>query len=413
MTRSILGGLLATAAALAAACSSGNGDPKKTGAEPQTDGGFAVVPTGEGGVSPPTDAAKADGATPPDGSDLGNLTVVDVPDVACQAPGGNASEVTPANPNGPIYDRIGTVASRRFAVSSDGLQFFTFGAPAGGSTPVPNVIGAAGEGSLVAGLVKSGKALSLQRFDADGAASGGSIALAANNDWQAVVAGPAKTLVVWSYGGAMAAKLLAVGGTVSADVDLGADTGGAGTYAIGAVPSGTGFLITWTRNRSDGKLETLYRRVEADGTASVPQSLVLSSGDHLMVGLAPTTGGGAAMLINEGLPSKDAVVVRIDAQGAVIQPAFRLIGSGRGFGIASNNGELGIVASIGHRSGFRALASDGAALGPWYCLDDSDGGSSFYPNAAIDVDGTGYAHLTRVQNGAAIVRLVDRLGAGL
>jgi hypothetical protein len=386
---------------------------------PDDDGGTTEAGKGDGGPNT-GDGATPDGTTPTDGgggdgNDLGPLPIVEVADTPCtELSGGEAQEITPEDTSNPLFTVLGNVGSRRFALSPDGLSLFTFDPDAAGtqSAFIAGITAGASEGTTIAALSKPSTALSLVRYNANGGAVGNAVALVSNNDWQAIAAGPAKVFVVWSKGSKLEGRLFDIGGTTPTTVDLGADAAGTGTYVMGVVASGTGFVVVWTRNRTDGQAETLWTRVEANATVAAAKTLILSPGHHSFSGLVAQA-SGVAVLVNEGQPSQDLVVMRVSDSGDVVNPAYRLGGSERGLGVATNNGEIGVLAVKTNRAAFRGLASDGSALGPWMCLDDSDGGSAFYPAGAIDVEAAGYAVLTRATNGAAVFRRLDNTGAAI
>ncbi len=379
-----------------------------------------IVPVGSGDGGEPV---SRDAAAPEDssvavgvvdgGPSLGTVPVpvVDVPDIAAVDVGGTGTEVTPAEPNGPLYDRLGSLGERHFAVSSDGLSFLTFGEGEPISPVVPNVVTAAAEGNLIAALAKSGTALSLQRYTEHGVASGAPATVAPSADWQAVGVDATSTLVVWSHDAALSGALMARGTATMRPLDLGATAAAGGTYAIQVVPSGAGFVVTWTRNRLDKRTETLWLRVGDDGSISSPTTVLLSTAGHALVGASalPT---GTALLVNEGLPVVDSVVLRVDTDGKVTA-ITRLLGTSTAFGLAANAAELGVVAARQGHAVLRTLGADGAALGPFYVLDDAPVGGTFIPQSAVVTDGAGYAHLTHVKNGAAVFRRSDRTGLGL
>jgi hypothetical protein len=348
---------------------------------------------------------------------LGTLVTVDVPDTPCTTPGGNAIQVTPAIPGSSAFDSMGALSgtsTRRFAVSSSGLQLVTFDPDGSNPSSALSGVGAAApEGSAIdAIVVGDGASLALQRIDPTGVALGSAQSLTSGPvDSFAVGVGAAQGLAVWTLGGAMTGRLFAVGGGLAAAADLGSDTAGASTAATRVVARGDGFAIVWTRQRTDGRTETLWRSVDSTGAAAPPITLVLSEGVHSVVAVAPRTTGGIAVLVDEGLLG--AVVMPVDDDGGVVPPAFRFAGTSYGLGIATNGPEMAVVAARDNGSALRAIASDGTPLGPWECLDDGSGYSLFAPGSAIDSDGAGYATLTSVANGSAAFLNEDHTGAGL
>jgi hypothetical protein len=365
------------------------------------------------------DAADAGGPVTGEAGDpnLGALVFVEVPDTPCAAPGGNAIQLTPAIPGSNTFDSMGALAgvgARRFAVSSSGLTLVTFD-PDGSnpSSPFGGAGAAASEGAAIdAIVVGAGTSLALQRIDPTGAAMGPAQSLTSGPvDSFAVGAGATQGLTVWTLAGAMAGRLFAVGGGLGASVDLGGDTAGETTTAARIVARGDGFAIVWTRQRTDGKTETLWRSVDATGAAGPPLTLILSQGAHSLVALAPRATGGVAALVNDGLLG--AVVVPIDDSGGLVAPAFRFAGSSYGLGVATHGAELAVVASKDNRAAMRAVGGDGTPLGPWECLDDGADADFFMPGAAIDSDDTGYATLTGMANGSTAYLGEDHTGAGL
>lgn len=402
--------------AAATACSSG-GTAKKAPEDPTTDDGGFVVPPGtvtDGGSTPTGDGSAQPDADAGGKNPLGSLTVTDVADVDCLEAGGTAIEATAADPNGPLFDGLGHAGGSFFAVSSDGLRLVAFDTSGARSAPVADVIGAAGEPSAIAALTKVGNALSLQRYTPGTAvALGSSVALSTQNDWQTIAAGPTKTLAAWSHGAAIDGKLFPSGGSTPVDVHFGADAAGDGTFTIVAAPSGDGFVVAWTRTRTDKRTETLWQRVDGNGTLSAQASVILSTGQHTVVGIAGLAGGGSALLVNEGLPAADVVVLRLDGNGALAGSALRLLGTSRGFGVTTDavtSGEIGVAAVRKNRAAFRALDATGA-VAPWVCLDDNTTSSAtFYPTAAIEAGADGYRHLVRAQNGASLYRVTSKTG---
>jgi hypothetical protein len=348
---------------------------------------------------------------------LGALVTVDVPDTPCAAPGGNAIQLTPAIPGSSAFDSMGVLSgtsTRRFAVSSSGLELVTFDPD--GSNPSSALTGvgaAAGEGSAIdAIVVGDGSSLALQRIDPTGVALGAAQSLTPGPvDSFAVGVGAAQGLAVWTLAGAMTGRLFAVGGGLGAAADLGSDTAGVTTAVTRVVPRGDGFAIVWTRQRTDGRTETLWRSVDSTGAAAAPLTLVLSEGEHSVVAVAPRTTGGIAVLVDEGLLG--AVAVPVDDDGGVVPPAFRFAGTSYGLGIATNGSEMAVMAARDNSSALRAIGGDGTPLGPWECLDDGADATLFAPGSAIDSDGAGYATLTSVANGSAAFLREDPTGAGL
>jgi hypothetical protein len=337
--------------------------------------------------------------------------------MACVAAGGTAIQVTPAFPDSSPFDRLGILGGpggRRFATSSQGLQLFTFDVD--GGNPSMGTAGpatGAGDGATVATLApQSTGGLAFQRFDMSGAAQGVVAPLLSSvPDSFAVAAGSVQGLVVWSAGAAMAGRFFTLGGGLGTSVDLGTDTAGVSTFHTNLVSAGDTFVVVWTRERTDGQFETLWRGIDAAGTPTNPVSIILSAEAHTAIALAARP-GGSAVLLDAG--ASGAAVVLLDTQGGIVGPGYWLNGAAYGLGLATNGSSLAVVASKDNRAALRVLGQDGTALGPWRCLDDAqDAGTGFTPGAAVDADGTGFATLTHVTNGSSILLREDPNGAGL
>jgi hypothetical protein len=348
---------------------------------------------------------------------FGALAFVDVSDTACMDVGGGAIQVTPALPDSSPFDRLGTLtgaAGRRFATSSEGLELFTFDAD--GSNPSMGATGpatGASQGPTIAALLLQPKGgIAFQQFDASGAAQGkGQALLSLAPDSFTVAAAPAQGLAVWTAGGTMAGRFFGLDGSLGASVDLGSDTAGVTTSSTNLIAARDTFVVVWTRLRTDGQFETLWRSIDATGTPSNPRTVLLSAEPHGATALAARP-GGSAVLLDAGASA--VAVVLLDAQGQMVGPGYWLSGAQYGLGLAANASSFAVVASKDNRSALRVLGLDGTPLGPWRCLDHpDDGGSTITPGAAVDVDGTGYATLTHVSNGSSIFLREDSNGAGL
>ena len=137
---------------------------------------------------------------------------------------------------------------------------------------------------------------------------------------------------------------------------------------------------------------------------------------------------GWALLLDYGV-SLTAHVVLLDEQGRIDGPVFRLVGAGRGYGLGTSGGELGVFALhdptgaptpdagdpdsgqqqfISGYAAFRPLDAKGAALGDWVCL--GDGVDTAGIAGAILGEDNGYTVMYPRANGDAVLGKIDRKG---
>jgi hypothetical protein len=109
------------------------------------------------------------------------------------------------------------------------------------------------------------------------------------------------------------------------------------------------------------------------------------------------------MLVGEGYPTRDPVIVFLDPYGNVTPPARRLVGSNEAWGIAATTGALAVAASLSDgRAVLRSFAPSGEASDTWICLDDSEPDIGFSSHAAIYGEAAAYGLVVRMTDGSAV-----------
>jgi hypothetical protein len=122
------------------------------------------------------------------------------------------------------------------------------------------------------------------------------------------------------------------------------------------------------------------------------------------------TADGMRLLVNEGVPTKNSAVVRLDA-AAKVKGVSRLDGTREAHGLARNGSALlvGMTRADG-RAAVRPMADDGSALADFRCVDDSSAGSGFFARLALAPSDAGFAAFVRLRTGASALRLLDATG---
>jgi hypothetical protein len=183
------------------------------------------------------------------------------------------------------------------------------------------------------------------------------------------------------------------------------------SFTASIVDDGNGaFVIAWTDRRlSDGHFVTRFAFASTTGISGLVHELFDTTVPMAVVAMVKNP-NGYSLLVDHGKPAL-ATIVPLDRAGRLAAPARAFAGSTRALGMASQSGELGVLAIRADRSiELRALAADGKPLAPWVCLDAA---SSVDPSAAIDGDGTGYTVVYTAPDAAQTLVRLDRPGTGV
>jgi hypothetical protein len=360
---------------------------------------------GSGGTS--TDGGSPDAASNDSGEaavDLGPLVVSDVPDMPCVQTNALPVTVMESEPLLIAYDQAGIVGSRRYAVDTNTLAMLTFDAEgAAVSSIVPNILFArsTAEGRLAA-LSSDGHALSLGFFDASGQAADNPAELTnASTGTPTLATGPTSIAAFWESNNSLQGRIAGNDGKLGGSIDFGPESCGVANCTVRAIHNGRGFTVVWSRVLQDERTKTSWADVDNDGNLNIAKPVLVADGRHRIIDLARTE-STLALLIGEGYPTRNPVVVFLDPYGNVMGPARRILGSTEAWGVAMGAGGFAITARLSDgRAALRSLTTSGQAPAPWTCLDDSAPDIGFSSLASIYGEDAGYGLVVRMTDGSA------------
>jgi len=398
---------IATILSMIAGC--GSSDPR-SGAPPlgDTDSGICNASCGAAGAG----GGRVDGGATSDGPlaegsispDLGAVTVVDVPAAPCTLTTAIPVTVRETDPSFITFNQAGVVGSRRFALDGNTLALLTFDADGAAPSSLARgtLFAAATASDRLAALWSDGQTLNLQFYDASGMALAARPQLATGaSGAHALAVGPDSLLALWKAIGELVGRIVAQDGQLAGAFTLGADSWCGGDCAVRAVWNGRGFAIVWSRVLQDDRTKTSWAHVGTDGNVGFTKPVLQASGYHRLVDVS-LVGSRYALLMGEGFPTRDTVLVFLDDYGNLLPPARRLLGSGAPWAIASRGDALAVTASLRDgRAALRPLTASGESLADWACLDDSEPNSGFSASAALYLDTVGYGLVVRMADGSA------------
>lgn len=379
------------------------------------------VPGDGGGDTDATPAGDGGSALP-----LGDLATVDEPDVPCVTSSGTKTQLFDkgdAGGGGPAVSHFYALGTRRLAAGPNLQGFITFDAT--GTTPnlFASSLGSTAtlftsEGTTIGGVGVSNGKVEYQRFDGQGAPSGGLLSLASSipdgpaDGWSA--SGDGGTLAVWLSGSTLFAAGVTAG-DASAGPPFTIDTGIASAH-VAITYSGGKYAIAYSfAAGTSAAAKFVYASLT--GTMGAPVSL--ASADAIEpVAIAPTS-AGFIMVIDAG-GDEHVYIVPLDTTGKVSGKAHRLLGGDLPWGLAAHANDAALVvltndtkagASEGPRAPqFRPLDITGTPTGPWVCLDGRISAGQNQDMAILaETDGSYSVVYKSVQDTTMLVRL-NKLG---
>jgi hypothetical protein len=339
-----------------------------------------VVPGDGGGDTDATPAGDGGSALP-----LGDLATVDEPDVPCVTSSGTKTQLFDKGDSGgggPAVTHFYMLGSRRLAAGPNLQGFITFDAT--GTTPalVEQSLGSTStlftsEGTTIGGVGVSNGKVEYQRFDGQGAPSGGLVALA-----NSIADGPAEgwgasgdggTLAVWLSGTTLfGAGVTAAGAAAGPPFTI--DTGIASAHVAITYANGKYAIAYAFAAGTSAAAKFVYASLT--GTTGAPVSLASAEAIE-PVAIAPTS-AGFIMVIDAG-GDEHVYIVPLDTTGKVSGTAHRLLGGDLPWGLAAHANDAALVVltndtKVGTSEGprapqFRPLDITGKPTGPWVCLD--------------------------------------------
>jgi len=404
----------------AAACSSEDAPPHhplSTAVSSSSAGGAGTAGAGGAGGS----SASGGAATGGGGAAvmLGAIALVDEPDTPCSPTKAMAVEIYAGADSPPALDRLARVGTRWMASGAAFPSgFVTFDNDGTGASPAPvkaadeDVDFAASEGTSIGRAGQKGTEIVYTRFDDQDATIAGPLTVAGVSPVNLSIGGDGEggALVLWGEGGAMHARPV-VDGVLAAAFEFGAGT--LDTYFTGSVAgAGKGvFGAAWS-SAVGTKHVSSFAKLGAGGPVAGVVPLTSTPIVHSIVKVVKTS-LGYALLMQADFQPLTAVVVQVDADGALLGPGHRLLGTTVGFDLAAIGSGDGF-AVVARRSSkeiqLRTFDANGLALTPWICL----GGPStdLFASGAVAGDGDGYAVIYRddVTHGEMLLH-VDKLGS--
>lgn len=375
---------------------------------------------------------RADGAAT-DGSDEGGGDIVsdsggalayqDEPDTPCLPRGGSTVQLYAPGPGAPAFDRTGHAGGRRWAQGTDAIGFVTFdeggGSPSALVTPFSrsNLVVPFGDGLLSAG--SDGTNLLVRQFDANGSPTGAPAPVATDESTGLALSSAGnKAVVLWGTANGLRVRGITAGGAFASDVFT-PHAAPALEFGAAVAPDADGnFAIVWTGSAGPGIYATYFLKTGL--TERVQKVTLLARGKQIRpVQLVHHTKGFGLLLDT----ANGTALVAMNEDGVLLGRARVLLGTSRGFGIGTSNGELGVLAWRLKQNGpdaevptshdaieFRPFAADGSPLGNWVCLDGPSRDSSIA--AAIEGEANGYAVVYRTPAGGVAFTRFDRRGTG-
>ena len=336
---------------------------------------------GDGGSDTDATPAGDGGSALP----LGDLATVDEPDIPCVTSSGTRTQLFDkgdSGSGGPAVSNVYVLGTRRLAAGPSLQGFITFDPT--GATPslFEASLGStatlfASEGTTIGGVGVSNGKVDYQRYDAQGAPSGGLVSVASgitdgpSSGWSA--SGDGGTLAVWLSGSTLfGAGVTAAGAAAGPPFTI--DTGISSAH-VAITYSGGKYAIAYAFAAGTA---AAARFVYASLTAKMGAPVNLASADAIQpVAIAPTS-AGFLMVIDAG-GDEHVYTVPLDTTGKVSGTAHRLLGGDLPWGLAAHANDAALVVltndtKVGMSEGprapqFRPLDITGKPTGPWVCLD--------------------------------------------
>jgi hypothetical protein len=382
--------------------------------------------SGGDGTTPPFDAPSSESDAP-----IGSLPTVDEPDVPCVPAGGTRTTVFSGADSGgngsPPVARLQALGANWFGAGDDLTGFVTFDGQGQNGVLFPTSPGTVqtsfvSEGTTIGAMLANDTSIEYQRYDAQGAPSGGRVSVQASvtpspsTIWTGTGAGG--TLGVWLSGKTMyAGAVTAAGASAGAAWQLSND----GNSAAASIAYANGkYAIMWSVQPKSGV--TIARFVLADptGMSGAPVEIVNGAVQFTVVELVATPNGFLALLLGAG-GDNHVYTLPLDGTGKVSGPARRLLGADLPWGMAVLGSEVGIVTSSNdvivdgaegpRKPMFRPLDLTGHPIGPWVCLDDQVPGRQ-NQDMAIAAESKGYAVVFKSVADNTVLARFDHLGTG-
>jgi hypothetical protein len=388
---------------LLAACTSDRGKSNGAGFAPASEYD-PPSPAGETGPAPSTNDSGVVSA--------GGFDIVFEPDTPCSPRGGTSTIVVAPDPRKAGFVGLAKAGTRRVGELQYEQGFMVFDATlTSGPFTLGEVNRISASESEVAVVALSGMNDVIHgRFDLDGHPIGSSITLASDHPSDVAIgrAGNA-TLALWSTLYDVRARGVdGTGAAVGNAFALESATAKDSFHAAIADDGNGAFAVAWSDRRlSDGHFVTRFAFATTNAVSGLVHVLFDSTTSMTVRGLVRRD-GGFALLVDYG---KLAMIVPLDRAGRISASPRAFAGSNGALSVATQLGELGVVAVRADRSiEVRTLAGDGKPLAPWVCLDaPSDADLS----AAIDAEGIGYTVIYTAPDGAQTLVSLDRLGTGV
>ena len=351
----------------------------------EANGGAAAVDAGGAGAS--------EGGAP-QLPPFGSVEVVTSLAEGCLPPaGGEPHLVLPASASNPVYDRLGSIAGRRFATSRDGQALFTFDASGNVSTILNNVGAAASNGTQLSVVFQDTTQTILQRYDENLVAQGDSEPLADGPVSSLALAATSKALLVsWLEGGQLIVRVFAGDSSSELSVQLSESSTRCQAQAVAA---GTNFAIAWL---CAGTPNEVGWALVSNSAKLLKRSVVLQTSAALdLVALATAANGHAVLL--HSLEEKTAYIANVDMDGQLEGSIRAISGLPQAFDLAATESGLSLSALL--EDGTTALGrigNDGApsSADTWTCLDQASPGGC----AALEALELGDSALVRYANGS-------------
>lgn len=361
----------------------------------EASGGDTAGGAGSGGAA--VDGAGGGGAG--EGStelapSFGSAEVVDSEATSCTPPSAATPRlVLPASASNPVYDRLGSIAGRRFASSRDGRALFTFDADGNLSTVLNDVGAAASSGADLIVVFEDSTQTVLQRYDATLAPQGDSVALADGPVSSLALAATSNAaLVAWLDGGQLRGRALTGDASTELSIELSESSTRCRSRAVAA---GADFAIAWF---CAGTPNEVGWALVSDSAEVLERSVVLTSSVALDLVAFATTNRGQSLLLHS-LREQTAYVVSIAEKGQLDGAVRAISGLPQAFDLVGT--ESGISLSALLEDGTTALGriaddAEPTSAGTWTCLDQASRGG----HAALEALEHGDSALVRYANGS-------------